>query len=74
MLTEQQVKDAIIAAGIEADVSNIEPKDDLGDHGIDSMDFYNLFLELEEIGGKIIPDEDIDKMNTIEAIIHFYSD
>ncbi|MBN7771281.1 acyl carrier protein [Marinobacter daepoensis] len=74
MITEQQVKDAIIAAGIDADVSAIGPKDNLGDHGIDSLDFFNLFLELEDVGGKKIPDEDIDKMNTIEAIIQFYAD
>tara|TARA_R110001606_G_C15403445_1_gene653645 strand:+ start:10258 stop:10482 length:225 start_codon:yes stop_codon:yes gene_type:complete len=74
MITEQQVKDAIIAAGIDADVSAIGPRDDLADHGIDSLDFFNLFLELEDVGGKKIPDEDIDKMNTVEAIIQFYED
>lgn len=74
MITEQQVKDAIIAAGIDTDVSAIGPKDNLGDHGIDSLDFFNLFLELEDVGGKKIPDEDIDKMNTIAAIIQFYAD
>lgn len=74
MITEQQVKDAIIAAGIDADVSAIGPKDNLRDHGIDSLDLFNLFLELEDVGGKKIPDEDIDKMNTIEAIIQFYAD
>lgn len=74
MITEQQVKDAIIAAGIDADVNAIGPKDNLGDNAIDSLDFFNLFLELEDVGGKKIPDEDIDKMNTIEAIIQFYAD
>lgn len=74
MITEQQVKDAIEAAGIDVDVSAIGPKDNLGDHGVDSLDYFNLFLELEDIGGKKIPDEDIDKMNTIEAIIQFYAD
>lgn len=74
MITEQQVKDAIIAAGVDTDVSTIGPKDNLGDHGIDSLDFFNLFLELENISGKRIPDEAIDKMNTIEEIIHFYAD
>ena len=74
MITEQQVKDAIIAAGIDADVSTIGPKDNLGDHGVDSLDFFNLFLELEEIGGRQISDEDVDKMSTIEAIIQFYAE
>lgn len=74
MITEQQVKDAIIAAGIDANINAIGPKDSLGDHGIDSLDFFNLFLELEEVGGKRVPDEDVDKVNTIEAIIQFYAD
>lgn len=74
MITEQQVKDAIIAAGIDVDVNSIGLKDDLNDYDIDSLDFFNLFLELEDIGGKKIPDDDIDEMNTIEAIIQFYAD
>lgn len=74
MITEQQVKDAIIAAGIDVDVSSIGPKDNLGDYGLDSLDFFNLFLEIEDIGGKKILDENIDKMNTIETIIQFYAD
>lgn len=74
MITEQQVKDAIIAVGIDVDVSAVGLKDNLGDHGIDSLDFFNLFLELEDMGGKKIQDDDIDKLNTIEAIIQFYAD
>lgn len=73
MITEQQVKDAIIAAGIDVDVSAITRNDNLGEHGIDSLDFFNLFLELEDIGGKKVPDEDVDKMNSIDAIIQFYA-
>lgn len=74
MITEQQVKDALIAADINVDISAIGPRDDLGDMGVDSLDFFNLFLELEDIGGKKIPDEQIDKLNTIEAIVQFYAD
>lgn len=73
MVTEQQVKDAIIAAGVDVDVKSIGLKDDLNDYDIDSLDFFNLFLELEDVGGKKIPDEDIDEMNTIESIIQFYA-
>jgi len=74
MITEQQVKNAIIAAGIDADVNTIGPNDNLRDHGIDSLDFFNLLLELEYLGGKKVPDEEIDKMKTIEALIQYYAD
>jgi acyl carrier protein len=74
MITEQQVKDAIISAGIDVDVSAIGPKDNLGDNGVDSLDFFNLFLELEDIGGKKIQDDQMEKLNTIEAIVQFYVD
>jgi acyl carrier protein len=74
MITEQQVKDALVAADIDVDVSAISLKDDLGDHGVDSLDFFNLFLELEDVGGKKIPDDQVDQLNTIEAIVQFYAD
>jgi len=74
MLTEQQVKTAMAAAGIEADLEAIGLKDKLSDHGIDSLDFFNLFLELEDLGGKRVPDELFEQMDCIEAIIKFYNE
>jgi len=74
MITERQIKDAILAAGINIDVESVKPSDNLADRGIDSLDFFNLFLELETIGGKKIPDDQIDQMTTIESIIRFYAD
>jgi|AntRauTorckE6833_2_1112554.scaffolds.fasta_scaffold47833_2 acyl carrier protein len=74
MMTEQQVKEAILAAGINVDVDSLKPSDNLSDAGIDSLDFFNLFLELETIGGKKIPDDQLDKMTTIDSIIKFYAE
>jgi acyl carrier protein len=74
MMTEQQVKEAILAAGINVDVDSLKPSVNLSDAGIDSLDFFNLFLELETIGGKKIPDDQLDKMTTIDSIIKFYAE
>jgi acyl carrier protein len=74
MMTEQQLKEAILAAGINVDVDSLKPSDNLSDAGIDSLDFFNLFLELETIGGKKIPDDQLDKMTTIDSIIKFYAE
>lgn len=72
MLTDNDVKKAIEDAGIDAEVSSIGPDDKLADNGVDSLDFFNLFIELEEITGKKVPDEDIEKLATIRSIIEYY--
>jgi len=72
MITQAQVKEAILSAGIDVNASELKADDDLGEHGLDSLDFFNLYLELEDLTGKKVPDEEMEKLQTISAIIKFY--
>lgn len=40
--------------------------------GIDSLDFFSVLTELESITGKNIADEDVDKLNTISAVVNYF--
>lgn len=41
--------------------------------GIDSLDFYNVLVEIESITGRHVPDEDIDKLNTVDDLLNYFS-
>ncbi|MEZ9836965.1 acyl carrier protein [Vibrio sp. 10N.261.52.C11] len=75
MLNIEVVVDAMNAAGIsiDADVAIKENQDLIfEDLGLDSLDLFNLFLELENLTGKAVPDEEIDNFKTISDILNKY--
>ena len=41
--------------------------------GIDSMDFFNVLIELENITEKKIPDSDVDNLTTIKELVDYFA-
>lgn len=75
MLTVENIKQALSQANLSIncaveDSLNIQFKD----LGLDSLDLFNLFLELEEISGKNVSDEDIDELVTFNLLLDYYND
>ena len=68
MITTDQIHKIIGDIVPNVDVSKIDPHTRLREYGIDSMDFFNIILELQELLGKEIPDEDIDQVRTVASI------
>jgi acyl carrier protein len=74
MLDKKMLEDAISAAGITLDVDVMKHLDAPFDEiGLDSLDSFNLFLELEAITGIKIPDEQVDKITNFKEVIEAYS-
>jgi len=55
--------------GLEAGKFNA--KSSFRKHGLDSMDIASLLLALEESHGIKIPDQDVDKLDTVEDIVAY---
>ncbi len=71
MSTEEKVKNIIIEQlGVSADevVHEASFVDDLG---ADSLDLVELVMVLEEEFGKEIPDEDAEKIQTVQDAINY---
>jgi acyl carrier protein len=72
--TIKSIKNTIVETDVLDDVSNIDNiKSDvlLSEQGIDSLDIVNVYLSLEEKFGIKIPDEDLDRVQTIGAIVEY---
>lgn len=41
--------------------------------GVDSLDIFNVLVELENATGKKVPDEDVEKLTTIRSLIDYFS-
>ena len=74
MLTEAKVKEAMVAADISMDLDTINSSDLLSDHDLDSLDMFNLLLELQEVTGVSVADEEIEKLVSIQAILDHFKD
>lgn len=58
-------------AGIESNVSELDPKKALLDQGLDSLDMMNVFFQVEEKYGLSVGEEEIaaGDWNSLEKIV-----
>ena len=73
MLTEQDVVDIIGDLDISVDKTKITKDTTLKSLGIDSLDVFNLLVELESKTGKTISDDDVEKLSSINEIVEYFS-
>lgn len=69
--TIENIKEVIDKAEVLGDVSEIKSDVSLAEQGIDSLDVVNVYLLLEEKFNIKIPDEDLNKVTTIDEIIEY---
>lgn len=71
MIKEQDIRNAIKAADVDIDPDTIPTNKTFKDVGLDSLDVFNILLEIETLAGSEIPDEDFDKVQSIEAVLTY---
>lgn len=69
--TTENVKEVIAEAEVLGDANEMKNDVPLSEQGIDSLDVVNVYLLLEEKFDVKIPDEDLNKVETIDAIIEY---
>lgn len=69
--TVENIKEVIAEAEVLGDVSEMKNDVALSEQGIDSLDVVNVYLLLEEKFDIKIPDEDLNEVATIDAIVEY---
>lgn len=67
----QDVLNVIEKANLVKDVNSLDVEKPLSKQGIDSLDFSGVLFNMEEAFDVEIPDEDIDKLQTLSAILDY---
>lgn len=75
-MTEEQIRQAVLSGlaeiAPEADPEEIGPRENLREElDIDSYDFLNLLIGLNEKLGVEIPEEDYEKLVTLENLVSY---
>ncbi len=75
MLTEQQVINVINNMGLDVnlDAENTSTDESFRSLGIDSLDVFNLLIEVETLTGRNVPDGDVEQLTSIKKIVKYYS-
>lgn len=67
-VTNEVILEAIKQADVVPDVTKLRSDVKLVDQGVDSLGLFNILLILEEKIKVKIPDDDIDKLHTVDDI------
>jgi acyl carrier protein len=74
VLNEEEVIELINRnLGMNLDPKNTPVDVSFKSLGIDSLDFYNVIVELEAMTEKAIPDEDVERLNTIKSLVEYFA-
>ena len=69
LVTIEKILEVIEKSNLVNDVKSIVLDKPLSEQGVDSLDFSGILFNLEEVFEVEIPDEDIDKLQTINSIL-----
>ena len=58
---------------LELDLANTPLDAEFKTLGIDSLDVFNILVELEALTGKRVPDEDVEKIATLGDLLNYFS-
>ena len=72
-VTRSDIFEIIINVQIAGNLERIDDNSILSENGVDSLDMANILLMMEEKYKIKIPDEDVEKLGSINAIIGYLS-
>lgn len=73
-ITIESIVEKIGKADTQIDMSLLTPDTNLEEIGADSLDVMNIFLELQDLVGFDIPDNDIDELKTVNQIYKYLTE
>jgi len=73
LLKKEDIINAIDSIDVKIDWENTSLDADLFELGLDSLDFYNFLIILEEKTGVSVSDEDLVNLKTVDNILAYFN-
>ena len=73
-INAETLRGLLIQVAPDTDIASLKDDTPFDDIDLDSIDFFNLLLEVQVHCGIEIPDQDLDKCNSISNIIEYCSE
>ncbi|MBF8731398.1 acyl carrier protein [Pseudomonas guariconensis] len=74
-MNADKVKELLKEAGVSVDVSTItDNNQSLREvYGLDSLDMFNVLLEIQAYTGREVPESDIEGLRTVNDFVAYFS-
>jgi acyl carrier protein len=73
-VSTDQLRELITDIDLQVKLKRVKDYTSLRDAEIDSLDFYNLILAIEEAYGIVVPSDDLGKVNTLDNIAKYLNE
>jgi len=74
MITNDKVKDLFASINDRIDASELDDNKDLTDQGLESLDTFDFFLQIEDDYGVKVSDDQMGKLNTVQKIVDYVNE
>ncbi len=74
MITTDKVKEIFASINDQIDASDLDDNKKLTDQGLESLDTFDFFLQIEDDYGVKVSDDQMDKLNTIQKIVDYVNE
>lgn len=71
MITKEKVKQSLASINGNVDANDIKDNVILAEQGIESLDTFDFFLQVEEEFGVEVNDEQMEELNTVDKIVSY---
>lgn len=68
MITDEMLIDILVKSGADVDKQNVKPEQTFKDMGLDSLDMFNFFTQIDDDFEVEVPDEEFEKLDTLEKL------
>lgn len=72
MLTEESIKGAMKTVCVSVDIDGIPVDGKFREYGLDSLDVFNLLIEMQDLTGREVSDVDVPKLDSIATVLAYF--
>jgi acyl carrier protein len=72
MITEQKIREILGTVCADVDAASLPADGSFKDLGLDSLDQYQLIVELQTLAGREVSDADAERLTTIRALVDYF--
>jgi len=73
-MNEEKIIEIVKSSSEGVDLNGLTSTTVFSDIGIDSLDMFTVILAIQDALGIEIPDSDVDKLNSVNAIVEYLTE
>lgn len=73
-VSTDQLRELVTDNDLKVKLKRIKDRASLKDAGVDSLDYYNLILSIEDAYGIVVPSDNLEELNTLDKLAKYLNE